>query len=646
MKKTIQLSLISVALLSQLNAEQTVKLAPLTITSTAIETDELKSTDAVEVYTQEDIEKAHVRNVYEFLSKNTSIFTTSAYGNPFIQKLDMRGYGVENGYQNIVVTINGRKMNNVDMVAPLLSSISPSSIKKIEIVKSSGIVLGGDGANAGAINIITKQGNDKEVSFYMGNNGTFDGSFYLGHRGEKLSINASGEAQTSDGIRDIDTDGNKDENSFETGTFNLAYTPTEELELRLGASLTRTDVIYTGTMTESEYKDDPTQQGSVDYGWGPIPSSSTHQQYDSKVLHAGASYYLDESLSFNVDISNENKESDYITYGSVTDYDYKTLNANLDYNTKSFSLILGLDGFDGSLDLTNTMVTNLELEKTNKAAYVMSEFYLSNVTLKAGYRYEKIKFNKRNAENKEDSLNGVEVGVNYLLDDKSSFFVNYSHSYQSAQLDRLFSYFSGAFTGYVEPSEANNYTVGYSNILDTNKFKISAYYIDLTNEIYYDPFGYQNTNIDKSHKYGLDIYDKYIINKEFNVALNYNYVQAIIDEEIENGDNYAGNELPGVSNHNIKATISYLPNKNTTLSLTQIYRSEAYAAEDFNNNFSQKQDAFNSTDISVTYTEDNWEVFAKINNLFDQSNGLWIHDDAIYPVNYTTTAIAGFKLKL
>ncbi|MDQ7067691.1 MAG: TonB-dependent receptor [Sulfurimonas sp.] len=250
---------------------------------------------------------------------------------------------------------------------------------------------------------------------------------------------------------------------------------------------------------------------------------------------------------------------------------------------------------------------------------------------------------------KKESLNGIELGLNYTPNKISSLFVNYSHSYQSSSLDRLFSFSTGIFTGYVEPSQANNYTLGYNNIQKSNKFKIAVYYIDLKNEIYYYPginwTGARNTNIDKSHKYGVDLYDKYIFNSDFNVAFNYNYVQAIIDDEIENGENYAGNKLPGVSDHNVKATINYLPNEYATISLTQVYRSESYAANDFNNNFSQKQDAYYSTDIAATYAKDNWEIFAKINNLFDQSNGLWIKDDSIYPINFTRTALAGFKLK-
>lgn len=644
MSNRIKLSLISVALLSQVHASQSITLAPIAITSTAIKTDELKSTDAVEVYTQEDIQKAHVKNVYEFLNRQTSVYATSGYGNPFLQKLDMRGYGVGDGYQNIVVTLNGRKMNNVDMVPQLLSSISPSSIEKIEIIKSSGIVVGGDGANAGVINITTKKSNDKEISYYMGSYGLVDGSFYFGHHDEKLSVNASGEAQKSSGTRTIDANGNKDENKFATGTFNIAYQAMQELELRAGAAFTTTDVIYAGSMTKAEYEDNPFGQGTVDYGFGASPSSATHQQYDSSLINGGLTYDVNNKLSVKADITHETKKSNYITYASITSYNYNTLTASLDYEANLYSLKAGIDGFDGSLTRPS-----LNLSKKNKALFIMSEFYLDDVTLKAGYRYEKIDFNKEGGESESDALNGVELGLNYMINQESSLFVNYSHSYESASLDRLFSFFSGVYTGYVSPSQANNYNIGYNNIQANNKLKIAIYYIDLKDEIYYyaDPtyVNSQNTNIDKSHKYGFDFYDQYIFTPMFNIALNYNYVQAIIDEEKQNGDDYAGNNLPGVSDHNIKATLTYLPNEKTTLSLVQVYRSESFAANDFNNNFSQKQEAYNSTNISATYAKDNWEVFAKIDNLFNQKNGLWIQDDVIYPVNFTTTAMAGFTLK-
>lgn len=634
--KKILLSLLASTIL----VAQNIELEPLKITSTAIKTDELRSTDAVEIYTAEDIEKAHVQNIYEFLNQQTSVVTMPSYGNPFSQRLDMRGYGIGDGYQNIAITIDGRKINNIDMVPPLLSAISPSSIERLEIIKSSGIVVGGDGANAGVINIITKKKSVKEITVYMGTNGTASGSFYLGHSGEKLSVSASGEAQKSDGIRNINSSGDKDENSLTTATLNVAYTPVEELELRIGASFARTDVVYAGYLTLDEYSNDPKQAGATNWG-------SSEQKFDTDTISAGISYYFNDKLSLNVDGNREKKKSDYIpSWSGPTYYDYNSAKISLDYTTQELSLSIGYDGFYGERAQSDT-----PFKKQNNATFIMSEFYLDNSTIKLGYRYETVDYDFADQGLKTTkNLHGVELGYNYTFDKEQSVFANYAHSYQAPDIDRFFGFdlstYETYFSGPLNPMEANTYTIGYNYIKKNNKFKTSIYYIDLKNEIYYysdysGPRTSVNTNIDKSHKYGLDIYDKWLVNDEFNVVLNYNYVKAIIDEE----ENYSGNDLPGVSDHNIKATLSYLPNKNTTLAVTQIYRSKAYAANDFNNDFAQKQDAYKSTDISITYTKDSLELFAKINNLFNQKNGLWVQDDAIYPLNFTTTAIAGFKLR-
>ena len=636
MKKKLLLSLLASSVL----VAQNIELESLSIVSTAIKTDELKSTDAVEIYTAEDIQNAHVQNIYEFLNQQTSVTAMPSYGNPFSQRLDMRGYGIGDGYQNIVITINGRKINNIDMVAPLLSAISPASIERLEIIKSSGIVVGGDGANAGVINITTKKNSAKEITVYMGTRGTADGSFYLGHSDEKLSVSASGEAQKSDGIRNINSSGDKDENSLTTGTLNITYLPSDALELRAGASFARTDVIYASYLTLDEYNNNPKQAGATNWG-------ATEQTFDTDAIGGGFSYYINDQTSFDFDANREEKKSNYITYASVADYVYNSAKAAFNYENKNIAVVAGYDGFYG-----DRIQSNNKFKKQNNAWFVMSEFNLDKATIKAGYRYEIVDYDFADQGFKTTKkLHGGELGYNYMFNKEQSVFANYAHSYQAPDIDRFFGLDSSTyvtyFSGPINPMEANTYTIGYNHIKKNNKFKTSIYYIDLKNEIYYlsdysGPKTAINTNIDKSYKYGLDIYDKWLVTDEFNVALNYNYVRAIIDEE----ENYSGNDLPGVSDHNIKATLSYLPNKNTTLAITQVYRSEAYAANDFENNFAQKQEAYKSTDISITYTKDSLELFAKINNLFNQKNGLWVEDDAIYPMNFTATAIAGFKLKI
>ena len=639
MSKNIQLSLLLVALLSQLHAVETIILKPLSITSTAIKTDELSSTDAIDVYTQKDIEKAHVQNLYEFLNTQTSVISMPSYGNPFSQKLDMRGYGISDGYQNIIVTINGRKINNIDLVAPLLSAISPSSISKIEIIKSSGIVTGGDGANAGVINITTKHNNDKEISLHAGSYGARAGTLYLGHSADDISLSFSGELQKNNGIRHIANKAHKDENSLKATNFTLSYTPTDSLELRAGLSYSDTDVIYAGKLTLDEYNNDITQAGS---------SSASRQSYNTRAYNLGTSYDISSNLRLNFDANHENKTSfyDYLasSYESTSKYKYNSAKTTLEYDNDSTSLIFGIDGFYG-----NREGSSKETKKNNLATFVMAKFNSDKHSLKIGSRYEKVSYiyqdsTKLNKDN--HSLYGGELGYNYTFDKERSLFVNYAHAYQAPDIDRFFS--SGNFNGFINPMKTDSLTLGYNHITPKNKLKISLYYVNLEDEIYYHKTGLYtgvNTNIDESHKYGLDIYNKFLISNKFNIALNYNYVKAMIDKEIDNGDDYSNKELPGVSNHNIKATLSYIPITNTTLNLTQVYRSETYAANDFANNFSQKQDAYKTTDISFTYIKDTYEFFAKINNIFNQKNGIWIKNDNIYPVNFTTTAIAGIKAR-
>ena len=639
MQKKLQLSLITVALISSLQAEE-LTLSPLKVTSTSIQTDELHATEAVEVYTQKDIEDAHVQNLYEFLNKETSVIALPSYGNPFSQKLDMHGYGIGDGYQNIVIKVNGRRLNNIDMVPQLLSSISPNQVERIEIIKSSGIIEGGDGANAGVINIITKENNEKQIGFYAGTYNTADGNFYVGHTDDKLSLSVSGEAQKNGGTRYIDNSGNKDENKFSNFSFDLTYTPMDAVELRLNGLTSNIDTWYASSLTETQYNEDPTQKSDAWF-------SGVHQTYSSDVIGTGASYYFNNKLSLNADFSHEYKTSNYITYASESKYSYNSYNINTKYTNHNVKMTLGIDGFNGKRKANTNSTT-----KDNIAGYISVEYSVNNNSFKAGYRYEKVSYEYAptigTSLTQNDYLDGIELGYNYTLNKEQSLFANYTKSYQAPDIDRFFNW-GGTFNNFISPMKANNYTVGYNFIAKQNKLKISLYYIDLKDEIYYysDPsyMNSKNTNIDKSHKYGIDLYDKFIINQQFNVSLNYNYVMAKIDTEIENGEDFSGKELPGVSNHNIKALLNYLPNKYTTFSLTEIYRSEAYAANDFANDFSQKQAAYTSTDISVTYATKSWEIFAKINNLFNQKNGLWIKDDAIYPVNFTTTAIAGINLK-
>lgn len=59
----------------------------------------------------------------------------------------------------------------------------------------------------------------------------------------------------------------------------------------------------------------------------------------------------------------------------------------------------------------------------------------------------------------------------------------------------------------------------------------------------------------------------------------------------------------------------------------------------------QKQRAYQSTDVAYRYrvTKDA-EFYTAVSNLFDRENGLWVRDDAIYPIDFERTWKVGARL--
>lgn len=231
MKKNILLSLI---VANALMAGE-VALEKLSVYSSSIKSDELSYIAPIEIYDDKDIAESKATNLYEFLNAKTSVITMPSFGNTFAQKIDLRGFGIGDGYQNVVININGKRLNNIDMTPQLLGSIPLSSIKRVEILKSSGVVENGDGANGGVINIITKNDNTKEITLYGGTYKTFGGSLFLGLTNSDYSLNIGANNSTYGGVRTIREDGIKDKAN--TNSFNIdgSYNINNTLKLRANA---------------------------------------------------------------------------------------------------------------------------------------------------------------------------------------------------------------------------------------------------------------------------------------------------------------------------------------------------------------------------------------------------------------------------
>ena len=114
----------------------------------------------VTVITQNDIQKTTATSVTDVISAQSGIFVTNYLGNPKGVKVDVRGFG-ETSVSNLLVLVDGRRTNQVDLSGADWAQISLDSVERIEILKGAATVLYGDNASAGAVNIVTKKGYQK-----------------------------------------------------------------------------------------------------------------------------------------------------------------------------------------------------------------------------------------------------------------------------------------------------------------------------------------------------------------------------------------------------------------------------------------------------------------------------------------------------
>ena len=636
--KKVTISLFAAAILLHANEPY-----EITVASSAFEITEKQAPFSTEIFTADDIKKSNASTVYEFLNEQSSVNVMPSSGNIYAQKIDMRGFGITDGYQNIVVVVDGQRMNNIDMTTQLLSSIPLDTVEQIEIIKGSGSVKFGDGATAGVINIITKGKYQSKLTAFAGSNNSNEISLMLGYNTDKFIINGLLDESKTDGNRLISADGQTDNKSQKVGKLGVEIFPTDELELRANISKTKIENKYANGMTKASFDSDPSGIGMADWA---------SQYYSENLIEIknnsfGATYYLNSKNKILFDTINEDKTNDFITWKS----DYETSQKNLQYNFKTDSVKMALGG--NIVDAKRIGSAN-ETTKENSGYFASVEALLSDVaTFNIGVRSEIINYNYKSMTqnlSKDEKLKAYEIGYNQILNANSSFFINYNKAFQAPDIDRFFTYNFGTsayeFNGYIQPSTSKTINLGFNDFRKDNKLKITFFQSELENEIYYysnGPWSGLNTNIDESSKYGLEFFDRYKINDIFFASLNYSYVIAKIDSEDEGGGAYNDKTMPGVSRHN--ATINFGGDyEKTSFILSHKYKSEAYNSEDFSNSATQKQKAYNSTNLSMKHkVSNNLEIFANINNMFDVPNGFWVRNDTIFPTDFERTYFVGLN---
>jgi iron complex outermembrane recepter protein len=636
MSKKIIAGALALAFASPSYSAENIELQEVTVKANRFEHKDTETTYASEIHTSKQIEASGAATLYDYLAQQSSLNLGSNFGSKATPSISLRGFGSESGAQNVVITLDGQRLNNIDGMPQLLSAIPLSNIERIEISKGSGSVIYGDGATAGAVQIYTKNKTGVTASTSFGNFGQQNHYVNAGLAEQYFDLSASLSHDSHNGFSRQDATGKKDEFTSNTQNVKLKIKPIDGLRLLAEATNSRNDIRYVSYLSEAQFKADPKQSGAPEY---------THQGLDSQQWRVGVEYDITPKFSMKATHFREDKLSDYINFFSKSDYDYDSNDIALTFNDDAFSVTSGVQTFDGARTGSNNVTT-----KDNKAVFVQAEYrpdwLLNALTLSAGARHEKVSYQYTpttgNSLNASENLDAWDIGANYRFNDAFTTFANYNQAFQAPDVDRFFN-FGGTFNGFIAPAKARTFNLGLNHVANNNRLKLTVFHANLNKEIYFNSLTFINTNIDKSHKYGLEIQDSYQLNDQISTSLIYNYTRAIIGREDDGAGDFDGKNLPGAPKHTVVANLNYKFLDHANFNLNHSWRASAYAYNDFANNAAQKQAHYQSTNLALSYQYKNLQLFTAISNLFKQENSIQVADDALYPVDFVRTWRIGLK---
>ena len=456
MKKSTIAGLVGLALATPVIAEETIALDDVTVKANRFERKDTETTYASEIHTAEQIEASGAATLYDYLAQQTSLNASPNIGNKATPAINLRGFGTENGHQNVVITVDGQRLNNIDLSPALLSGIALGNIDRIEIAKGSGSVIYGDGATAGVIQIYTKNKTGVTISSSLGNYGQKNSYINAGFSEKFIDLSFNLAHDSNDGFSKKDITGHKDQFTSNSQNAKLRIKPTDRLRVDISGTSSRNDVRYLNPLDMDQFRDDPRQNGGKAY---------TQQSFDSDQWRIGAEYDISDNVRINGFHYQEDKFSEFISATpSTANSLYKGNDLSISFQNETLSLLAGYQNFDGERksfsDYTAFPWGSISKDKTtkkNEAVYLSGEYKFNALTLSAGVRDEKVRyqfspvisaFGTPGAKH-DENIDAWEIGSNYKISHQLSIFANFNQAYQAPDIDRLFT-FGGGFNGFIK----------------------------------------------------------------------------------------------------------------------------------------------------------------------------------------------------
>ena len=589
----------------------------------------------ITVIDEEKIKNSNAMTIPDLLRNEEGIVVRDLLGTGKTAQVDLRGFG-ESAPYNVLVLVDGRRVNEIDLSGVDWTQIPIENIERIEIVRGTGSVLYGDNAVGGVINIITKIPS-QELAFSAG---TTFGSYSL--NADRFSVSGGQGKVTGSLYGSYEaTQGYRENNEYRAKDLGgkIILDATDALVFNLSGSYHSDDYGMPGPLPESILESD--RRKSLD----PTDEAETDDYY----LKLGLDLDLESYGNFVADLSYRDRDikSDfpdplfpYVLASKLDTWAFTPRHVwRTDLSGHRNSLIVGADFYRSDQDLNTysgflSSVTTLtgvaDISKDSYGFYFNDEFSVTDtLILSLGARYEKAEYDLHQIdlsafplapldETIKDSEPAYLAGLTWLYDGKSSLFARANRSFRFPLTDELvlFDYVAGKIRVNTElqPQTGDHYEVGirheFSPMFQAN---LTLFHADINDEIYYNRLTFTNENYDETLHQGVEVGGRADLFSHLTLFGNYTYEKATFE-----GGPFDGNEIPAVPQRKFNVGFrlhDIVPG--LVFSAVYNYVGSSYLVSDQANQF-EKLESYYTIDVKLSYTWKWINAFVGVNNLTDQ----------------------------
>ena len=635
-------------------------LEPIVITADRTALEAALAPSNVTVISQEEIQNSGAHTVGDLLDGSLGVHTFSPAGISKTDVADIRGFA-DTAVSNVLVLVDGRKINSIDISGPDLTQVPVETIDRIEIIRGAGSVLYGNNAVGGVINIITKKGEGKPTGSVE-----YDGGSY-GASTENVNVGGS-----QKGLSYQMNQKYSNNNGYRTNSYLLA----KDYDGKFSYSLTDALTINSDIVWHQDHYGLPEGLYATDIATLGRRASTDAKDYASSLDKTFALGVDDKTMvgDLSVDASYRNQDTygsyDFGSYGvSATKYNITTLGILGKDVYKGvvwghdFQTVAGVDYYNsrnkilGSGSGLEENFSNIIISKDEIGAYDNNTFWVTDrLSLNAGYRYEYAQYtfndisgNNYVVKNANAPVGGA--GVKYEYAPGSNVHASVQQTFRFLATDEWYSQ-------YPPPDKLNTnlkqqtgiqYEVGVKhNLNDITSVTVTPYWIDNKNEIYFDPYAYSNNNYSRTRRIGVEFGQETDLLKIFKPKLdkltfntNFTYQDPIF---IGGPDNHS--TIPMVPNTQATAGFDVGFLKHFTFTANEKFTGQEYASEDVQNTTARVKQYW-TTDVKLSYKLKYMELFMGVNNIF---NEFYNDYTILFPPKYYYPAVGrtvfgGLKLK-